>query len=90
MLILIEVAVFFHIFKLKLSHLNDDKIDASKKFILLLARTILLLQSQSRPIILIFLEENHKIIMKTFQTEMYLIGNSPPLNNFAQESLVAQ
>ena len=32
-----------------------------------------------------FLEESHRIMKKTFETEMHLEGNKLPLNNFIHE-----
>ena len=34
-----------------------------------------------------FLEESHRIMKKTFETEMYIDGNKLPLNNFVQENI---
>ena len=36
---------------------------------------------------LIFLEEGHRLIKKTFETETYIDGNKLPLNNFIQETI---
>ncbi len=34
-----------------------------------------------------FLEESHRVMKKSFETEMYVDGNRLPLNNFVQETL---
>ncbi len=34
-----------------------------------------------------FLEESHRIMKKSFETEMYVDGNKLPLNNFVQETI---
>ena len=34
-----------------------------------------------------FLEESHRIMKKTFETEMYVDGVKLPLNNFVQETV---
>jgi hypothetical protein len=35
----------------------------------------------------IFLEEKHRIMKKSFETEMYIDGKKLPLNNFVQETI---
>ncbi len=35
----------------------------------------------------IFLEEKHRIMKKTFETKMFLDGKELPLNNFVQETI---
>ena len=34
-----------------------------------------------------FLEEKHRIMKKSFETEMYVDGKKLPLNNFVQETI---
>ena len=34
-----------------------------------------------------FLEESHRVMKKSFETEMYVDGNKLPLNNFVQETI---
>ena len=34
-----------------------------------------------------FLEDVHRTMKKTFETEMYIDGNMLPLNNFVQETI---
>ena len=34
-----------------------------------------------------FLDESHRIMKKSFETEMYVDGNKLPLNNFVQETI---
>jgi hypothetical protein len=34
-----------------------------------------------------FLEESHRIMKQSFETEMYVNGNKLPLNNFVQETI---
>lgn len=34
-----------------------------------------------------FLEESHRVMKKSFETEMYVDGNRLPLNNFVQETI---
>jgi len=34
-----------------------------------------------------FLEEKHRIMKKSFETEMYVDGRKVPLNNFVQETI---
>jgi len=33
------------------------------------------------------LEQKHRIMKKSFETEMYIDGNKLPLNNFVQETI---
>jgi len=33
------------------------------------------------------LEESHRVMKKSFETEMYVDGNKLPLNNFVQETI---
>ncbi len=33
------------------------------------------------------MEESHRIMKKSFETEMYIDGNKLPLNNFVQETI---
>ena len=34
-----------------------------------------------------FLEESHRVMKKSFETEMFVDGNKLPLNNFVQETI---
>ena len=34
-----------------------------------------------------FLEESHRVMKKSFETEMLVDGNKLPLNNFVQETI---
>jgi len=34
-----------------------------------------------------FLEDKHRIMKKSFETEMYIDGKKVPLNNFVQETI---
>jgi hypothetical protein len=44
-------------------------------------------QAINKGLVVNFLEESHRIMKKSFETEMYIDGNKLPLNNFVQETI---
>jgi hypothetical protein len=51
------------------------------------SRTIVFYALKTEGLVVNFLEENHRIMKKSFETEMYIDGNKLPLNNFVQETI---
>ncbi len=50
-------------------------------------RTELFYRPPNKVLVVNFLEESHRVMKKSFETEMYIDGNKLPLNNFVQETI---
>jgi hypothetical protein len=46
-----------------------------------------LYQFEKQNLSVMFLEESHRVMKKSFETEMFVDGNKLPLNNFVQETI---
>jgi hypothetical protein len=52
-----------------------------------LEKTIFFYPPPTKSLTVNFLDENHRVMKKNFETEMYVDGNKLPLNNFIQETI---